>query len=215
MNRTFAGLLFAVAAVLFAPTGRAQAQVVIQGEGQVGGVYGSGTVYVQPQQQQQQQVQVQPSPYVAQPGYGQQPGYVAQPQQPVQTIVHTSPTMALLIPGVIALAGGWLISGVGATSLSQDCTSACPTDDWVGYSWIPLAGPWVAWQAAEYNGGYEVFNVLMGVVQGAGAILIVLGLAIQQEWEEAVYADLGEGRTLTFAGGPSAGGGQVGATLTF
>src|SRR5690606_40759639 len=67
--------------------------VVIQGEGQAGGVYGQGSVYVQPAPGQQQPVQAQPygSPYVQQAP--------AQPQ-PVRTVVHTSPTTALLVPGV-------------------------------------------------------------------------------------------------------------------
>jgi len=215
MNRTFVGSLVAAAFLLgsgfVGGGGRAHAQVVIQGQGQAGGVYGQGTVYVQPgptTQPVQGPIQAQPSPYVG----------VAQTQpQPVRTIVHTSPTMALLVPGVIALAGGWLISGAGSVALLDECSFATcpyPQDEWVGYSWIPVIGPWLAFGVTD-PGEYGAFNVIMGVVQGAGLILTVLGLVIQQEWEEAIYAgvDLGEGRTLAFDGGGP--GTQVGATLTF
>lgn len=207
MNRTFVGLLFA-AAVFFGGS-TAHAQVVIQGQGQAGGVYGQGTVYVQPGTQP---VAVQPSPYTA----------VAQPAQPqpVRTIVHTSPTMALLVPGIIAFGAGWLIHGLGALSIQNDCSDylgTCPSDDWVGFSWIPLVGPWLAAGVSEYTGGYEWFNYLFGVIQGVGAVLTVLGLVIQQEWEEAIYAgiDLGEGRSLAFDVGGAGNGAQVDATLTF
>jgi hypothetical protein len=212
MTRTFAGLLLlssAIAAGSLALPGRAGAQVVIQGEGQAGGVYGQGTVYVQPQgqvqaQPQQQQVYAQPSPYVA----TQQ----AQPQ-PVRTILHRSPTMMLLIPGVIALGAGWLFSGLGTSSIAGECYYDCPNPlgDWVGYSWIPIVGPWIAYGTTYTTAGYEWINFLTGIVQGAGVVMIVLGLVIQQEWEEAVYADLGNGVGISF----DAGLGGASATLSF
>ncbi|AKF06697.1 hypothetical protein [Sandaracinus amylolyticus] len=210
MNRLFAGLVLA-AGVLCANA--ASAQVVIQGEGQAGGVYGQGTVYVAPAQGQPQQLQPQPQ---AQPQpYGSP--YVAQQQaqpQPVRTVVHTSPTMALLVPGVIALGAGWLIHGLGSLGVAQQCVSLeCPEDldTWTGLGWIPVAGPWLAYGLTDYLGDYAWFNILFGIVQGVGAVLTVLGVAIQQEWEEAIYVDLGEGVRLAFDGG----GSQVGATLSW
>lgn len=206
MNRSFAGLFLAAGILLAA--GGADAQVVIQGQAQ-GSVYGggSGSVYVQGG------AMAQPSPYVA---------AGPQPAQPVRTIVHTSPTTALLVPGVIALGAGWLLHGIIALSLSQECSSfsgSCPSGDWIGYSWIPIVGPWLAYGVAERTGGEsnEIFNILFGVIQDVGLILMILGIAIQQEWEEAVYAgvDLGEGRRLSFGAAPTPGGGQVGASLTF
>lgn len=210
MNRTFVGSLVAAALLIgsgVVGSGRAHAQVVIQGQGQAGGVYGQGTVYVQPGPTTQP-VQPQPSPYV---------GVAPTQPQPVRTIVHTSPTTALLIPGVIALAGGWLISGVGSVALLDECSfDTCPywRDEWVGYSWIPVIGPWLAFGATD-PGEFGAFNVIMGLVQGAGLVLTVLGLVIQQEWEEAIYVgvDLGEGRRLAFDAGGS--GTQLGASLTF
>lgn len=206
MNRMFAGLLV-VGCVLASASG-ASAQVVIQGEGQAGGVYGQGSVYVAPQQQPPQQQVVVQSPYVA----TQQ----AQPQ-PVRTVVHRSTTNALLVPGVIALGAGWLIHGLGGLGIVGNCSSygsdPCPTDadTWVGLGWIPVVGPWLAYGLADENGTYSWFNILFGVIQDVGVILMVLGIAIQQEWEEAIYADLGNDVTLSFAAGPT----SIGATLHF
>lgn len=211
MKQFFAGLLVA-GAMLAASAGSASAQVVIEGEGQAGGVYGQGSVYVQPAPAQQP-VQAAPygSPYV-------QPQQPAQPQ-PVRTVVHTSPTTALLVPGVIALGAGWLIHGFGAVSAAQDCYGAsCPgtygagsLDEWVGLSWIPIAGPWLAYGLTDHLGDWAWFNILFGIVQGVGTVLTILGVAIQQEWEEHLYVDLGDDVRLAFDGG----GNQVGATLSF
>src|SRR5262245_17547785 len=184
---------------------RAEAQVVIQAQGRAGGGYGQGTVYAQPQGS----VYAQPSPYVA---------TGAPVQQPVRTIVHTSPTMTFLVPGIIALGGGWLVHGLGSLGIASQCVvgSTCPRplDPWVGFGWIPVAGPWIAYGTASYVGGYDWFNILFGIVQGAGAVLTVLGLVIQQEWVEQIYADLGDAPDaprLELA----VGVGSVGATLTF
>lgn len=206
MIQRLSGLLVVVGALVLGLAGSASAQVVIQGEGQAGGVYGQGTVYVQPQQPQQQVV-VQ-SPYVAQ----QQ----AQPQ-PVRTVIHRSPTTALLVPGVIALGAGWLIHGFASLSVSQDCESSralsCPdpVGDWAGLGWIPVVGPWLAYGLIDYLGDYAWMNILFGIVQDVGVILMVLGIAIQQEWEEAIYADLGDGVSLTMTAGPT----SIGANLRF
>jgi hypothetical protein len=201
MKQGFAGLL--VAGVVLGLASGASAQVVIQGEGQAGGVYGQGSVYVAPAQGQQQVV-VQQSPYVA----SQQQ---VTPQQ--RTIVHRSSTNALLVPGVIALGAGWLIHGLGGLGILQNCYSDCPTDSglWAGLGWIPVVGPWLAYGLADEYGSYSWFNILFGVIQDVGLILMVLGIAIQQEWEEVIYADLGNDVTLSFAAGPT----SVGAALHF
>lgn len=186
---------------------RATAQVVIQSEAQSGGVYGQGTVQVGPQQGP-----IAPatqSPYVASPQ--------AQPA-PSRAIVHRSFTNALLVPGVIALGAGWLIHGIASTYVYQQCDvfapgSSCPApaDSWAGLGWIPIVGPWLAYGLTDYLGDYGWFNILFGIVQDVGAILMVLGLAIQEEWEEIIYADLGEGVRLSFTAGPT----SVGASLSF
>jgi hypothetical protein len=193
------GVLFAaaiVAGAAIAP-GRASAQVVIQAQGSAQ-VYGQGQVYGQ----------AQASPYVA-----------TAPAQPrVQTIVHRSPTMTFLVPGIIALGGGWLVHGLGSLGISAQCTvgTTCPRpiDQWVGLGWVPLAGPWLAYGLSSYVGGYDWFNIVFGLVQAAGAVFTVLGLVIQQEWEEQIYVDLGDQ-----PGAPrlelAAGIGSVGGTLTF
>lgn len=214
MTQRFAGLAVVGAALaigVLATASGASAQVVIQGEGQAGGVYGQGSVYVGPgqqQQQPQQQVVVQQSPYVA----TQQ----AQPQ-PARTIVHRSTTNALLVPGVIALGAGWLIHGFGGLGIVGSCGGfagdPCPTDSgaWAGLGWIPVVGPWLAYGLADEFGSYAWFNILFGVIQDVGVILMVLGIAIQQEWEEVIYADLGNDVSLSFAAGPT----SIGATLHF
>lgn len=203
MNRSLVAGLVLVSCVGIAGTaGRASAQVVIQGEGQAGGVYGQGTVYVQGGQTQQ----VQASPYVA--------GPVQQPQ-PVRTVVHTRPMTALLIPGVIALAGGWLLHGIISTGVWQNTSGAGTwgdVDAWAGLGWIPVAGPWLAYGLTD-TGYYDygAFNIIFGVIQGAGLILTILGAVIQEEWEEQIYADLGGGMRLSVTGGPT----SLGAALEF
>jgi hypothetical protein len=184
----------------------ATAQVLIQSEAQSGGVYGQGSVYVQPQPGEPVVTQ---SPYTAAP----------EPQpRPSTTIVHRSFTNALLVPGVIALGAGWLIHGIASTYVYEQCNvyspgSSCPApaDSWAGLGWIPIVGPWLAYGLTQQLGDYGWFNILFGVIQDVGTVLAFLGLVIQQEWEETIYADLGEGVRLSFAAGPT----SVGASLTF
>lgn len=206
MTRIASGLLasaLALTAWIALPTSPAHAQVVVQGEGTVysggGSASGSGTVYVQ---------EGSGSPYV---GGG---GGAATPQ-PSRVVVNTSPTYALLVPGIIAFGVGWLIHGFGVLSIAQDCFSfSCPQplDDWVGFGWIPVVGPWLSAFAADSR-DYLFFNVLMGIVQDVGVILAILGLVIQQEWEEPIYAlgDSPDAPTLSF----QVGAGSLGATLAF
>ncbi len=190
----------------FAFSSRALGQVVIQSEAQSGGVYGQGSVYVQPQPEA---AVVTQSPYLATPE--------AHPA-PNRTIVHRSFTNSLLVPGVIALGAGWLIHGVASTYIYEECDvyssgSSCPVpaDSWAGLGWIPIVGPWLAYGLTQNVGDYGWFNILFGIVQDVGAILTILGLAIQQEWEEPLYADLGEGVRLSFTAGPT----SLGASLSF
>lgn len=211
-----------VAALSVASVGIAsvcEAQVVVEGEGGYGQPAPQqpppGTVYVQPAEGSQV--------YVAQP----------EPQQRVaQTIVHTGPTMELVTPGLIAVIGGWLLHGIVNTYIMEN---GCPdTDvifvypdcpyrmaDWVGLSWIPIAGPWLALTLPQRTGSdasYAVWNVLNGVVQGAGAVMVVLGFVIQQEWEEIIYVELGDqpgAPRLAFDVLGAPGGTGVSATLTF
>ena len=204
MTRIAARLLVAalgLSAYLVLPASSAQAQVVVQGEATVytGTTTSSGGGYVQ---------EGSSSPYVG--------GGAATTPQPTRVIVNTEPTMALLVPGIIAFGAGWLLHGIGSLSIAQDgCAGfGCPQplDDWVGLGWIPLVGPWLAATLTDAK-DYIIFNVLMGIMQGVGAVLAILGLAIQQEWEEPVYAlgDAPDAPVLSF----QVGAASLGATLAF
>lgn len=108
--------------------------------------------------------------------------------------VHERSIRGLWLTGLIALPVSWLLTwSVSSTAL--------PTySDGVAYSYIPIVGPWL--MLMEPLNGYDGFAITMGIVQGAAAIVLVLGLVLREEVEERVWVvgDLGGGRTLSFDG---------------
>jgi hypothetical protein len=168
------------------------------------------------------QVVIQEEP----PVYGQAQGYVAEPSPfvatapvaiapPARTIVHSEPNATLVWTGALAFAGGFLVSAIGAYSITQSCSGMeCPgpdTNSWRNYSLIPLAGPWIAYATTPHLAGYDGFNIFTGLVQDAGLVTFVLGFIIRDEWEEVVSAELGAGRRISWSLSPSA----LSANLTF
>jgi hypothetical protein len=187
-----------VAGALAAPSG-ASAQVIIQGE-----------VTAYPSQPQYGRTQPQPvyvSPYVQQ----------TSTPPPQRYIHHSDSIRALWIPGILALGGGFLFSVFADLAVGQECSSfssrGCPSTDWQLLTWIPVVGPWLGLGIGD-PGDYAWVNYVGGILQGAGLLMMILGLSIHDEWDEPLYAfDPSDplAPTLSMDGGPT--GGNV--TLTF
>jgi hypothetical protein len=197
------GALFAVDAA------SAEAQsVVVQGQ-----------VQVQQPQPYYQQGYGQPPPGYGQPGYGQPaygqpvyqqpayaPTYAPQPRR-VQYVDQEESIKGLWIPGIIVFGVSFVLTGTLATTFSWN-------GDYVGYSWIPLVGPWIA-LSTNPNDEEIAGAVLGGIGQAAGLTMFVLGLALRQTVRVPVYSFGGErGPQLAFNVRPEMGGGSLGLSLT-
>lgn len=127
----------------------------------------------------------------------------------LETRTRETSIRGLWIPGLIGLPASWLVTWVvSATSLPL-------SGDAIELSFIPVLGPWL--MLTQTLNGYDGFAITMGILQGASALMLILGLTLRETIEEQVWvtSDLGEGRSLAFdvTGGP--GGGMSTATLTF
>lgn len=119
-------------------------------------VQGQGGVYVQP---------------APQPIYSGGPGYRPQPQYAYES----RPNMGLFWAGLPIFAVPWVITGIsGLTSSNSDVNT---------WGWIPLIGPWAmlgyidAWD-------FELLGTLLiisGILQAAGVVMMILGLATSRE----------------------------------
>lgn len=201
-----------VASGMVAIASTASAQVIIQGEVTAYPAQPQPYGYTQPAPQPVQPVGYGPSPYVVTGGS----------PQPVRYIHHSQPIGGLVVGGVIGLAGGFVFSLISELVLAGGYTSSgcsgygCPDDLWYALTWIPVVGPWLGLGLGR-GGDYEWVNYVGGILEDAGLILLILGLVIQDEWDEPLYAfgDSPDAPRLYLSGGPSGAMGGLGATLTF
>jgi hypothetical protein len=98
--------------------------------------------------------------------------------------------------------------------LSQECTGGtsrgCPSDTWSYLTWIPIVGPWLG-MGIGWAGDYEWVNYVGGILQDAGLLMMILGLAIHDEWDEPLYSF---DRTNPLAPTLSMAAGATGGSLT-
>lgn len=136
----------------------------------------------------------------------------APPRMPTghwETRTRETSIRGLWLTGLIALPVSWLLTwSVSATALPTSSGG-------VAFAYIPVIGPWL--MLTEALNGYEPFAVTMGVIQGAAALCLILGLTLRETVEEQVWviSDLGGGRTLAVDGTFGPGGGMASATLHF
>jgi hypothetical protein len=202
-NLIFVGSLAAALLVTgaFAGPSQASAQVIIQGE--VTAYPSQPQPYAQPYGQPQPQYA---SPYVQQQAAPPPPRYIH----------HSDSIRALWIPGMIALAGGFLFTVLADVGLVEECGSfsrGCPDGTWSALTWIPVVGPWLGLGLGNAQ-DYAWVNYVGGILQDAGLLMMILGLAIHDEWDEPLYAfDPSDplAPTLSMAAGPTGGS----LTLTF
>lgn len=129
-----------------------------------------------------------------------QPLYYApppmQPPQPVQTepVTRTRRDWAVIGSGIGMFAGGWLLTWIGTViwyDQTTECTSTgwfgytCthygPDDETLGFSFIPLVGPWLMLGGSWMSGADYVFPVIAGAVQTAGLVMLIVGLATPEQ----------------------------------
>lgn len=118
------------------------------------------------------------------------------------------PTWGVAIPGIVALALGWLAAPAVTAALGGYAHD-------IGLMSIPLAGPWVCLGACIGNvGPYSPAIIADGVLQLTGATLMVVGLALQEEVRLGpAGASLRFQPWLSFVGESPAAGVVLGASL--
>jgi hypothetical protein len=109
----------------------------------------------------------------------------ASTQQPVQYRTEKKGIKALIIAGPIVFAVAWITTIIVTSAVSTDEDKGTATS----YAAIPLVGPWVmmgsdSLDTSDYTGAL----VVSGVVQTAGIIMTILGIAIRRERQVPVYA---------------------------
>ncbi len=148
-------------------------------------------VYAQPQPYPGQQYQQYPQPaYAPQPGYA--PQYPAPARQPHDV---TRPNVGLIVSGAVMLGVGWITNIVAGMFAGLELYGSSSSGQWDSFrvsSIIPVAGPWVqlAVKPTSFsNDGWAEWLIIDGLLQLAGATLLVVGVALPQH--ETVYSDRG------------------------
>jgi hypothetical protein len=142
--------------------------------------------------------------------------YVAAEPTPTRYVHHSSNIPALWVPGLILLVGGYAVNVLGLSYAIASQLNIYPNTDWYLYGLVPLAGPFL--QFLSDGPQAEGLSIITGVAQIAGLVMLILGFAIQDEWDEPVYVFDEENPyspRLSFNLEGAPGGGAVGtATLT-
>jgi hypothetical protein len=149
----------------------------------------------------------QPQPVYAQPTYA--PVYA----QPAPTArAHSGPNIGLIVSGSVMLGVGWILNfliGIGAGTDPFSSHSQPEWDTFRGTSFIPIAGPWVQ-LAVKPNGFTDDmwggWLILDGLIQGAGTILLIAGIATSGGDDEATADQGGVRWTLVPTAGPEHAG---------
>lgn len=162
---------------------------------------------VYPQPQAQPQVVYVQQPY-AQPG-APAPVPAGAPQ------TRSRPNLGLIISGAVMLGVGWVVSFIVGLPAGDDPFVSGSDDRWDAFrfsSLVPIAGPWIqlAVKPTDFREDYwGAWLIIDGLLQGAGAIMLIAGIATPSE--ETVYADLGGGVEIAIA--PQIGPGFAGLAL--
>lgn len=136
----------------------------------------------------------------------------APPRMPAghwETRTEERAVRGLWLTGLITLPVSWILTWTVASTGLPTASAGIP------YSYVPVVGPWL--MLTEPLNGYDGFAVAMGLVQAAGALMLVLGLTLREtvERREWVVGDLGGGRRIAFDASAGPGGGSASATLLF
>ncbi len=110
-----------------------------------------------------------PQPYGAQP-YGAQAPYAAQAY--TQETYVSRPLWGLFIAGLATFGGIYL--------LTVGLTAGLDTDNDDGWLYVPLVGPWLEAALGGDPDSWTALWVPSGILQLAGVVMAILGLAIQQ-----------------------------------
>lgn len=117
----------------------------------------------------------------------QSPAPIMSPQPMAPATVESRPNLGMIIPGAVLLGVGWVTCFVAGLPAGDD-----PFDSGVDHQWdtfrgvslIPVAGPWVMLAVKptgfhdDYWGPWLVIN---GLLQTAGFVLLVVGIATPRE----------------------------------
>lgn len=120
------------------------------------------------------------------------------PREPVSR----RPYWELAVPGISLFVGGWIANWAGSIALGGQ-------DEYLGLSFLPIAGPWAQLPQLEwalYPRWTGIYHPMMGVVQAAGLVMMVIGLVVQVEDGDA---SAGGPTLLRLAFTPAPGGGEL------
>jgi hypothetical protein len=114
-------------------------------------------------------------------------GSAEQQQLAPEPEVETRPRLGLVISGAILFGVSYvfhaaLVSPFGGWSLDYGDNPAWSDFRWMGA--IPLAGPWLQLAAkptSPTEDGWTTYLVIDGLLQAAGATMLILGLTLRQE----------------------------------
>lgn len=152
----------------------------------------------------------------------------AQYQPVVITPVPTAPAppppaprshthVGLIVSGAVVLGVGWLVNIVIGVPAGTDpfSSSAAPAawDTFRLCSLVPVAGPWIqlAVKPTDFRDDYwGAWLIANGIWQGAGAVLLVAGLATIGDDEAPMTAELGGARITVL---PELGSDRLGLVL--
>lgn len=129
---------------------------------------------------------------------------------------ETRSVRAMWVPGLVLLAAGWLgdiaITPL-ANSLSTDRDPAAEEDAWA-WSLVPVAGPIAQ---LVIGAPHPAIPVMTGLFQIGGLVLFAVGVASQEQVRVPIYQGDPDDPTATrvdLGVAPTAGGGQIGLTVT-
>ncbi len=111
-------------------------------------------------------------------------GYMA-PARPMVEVTHRRLRKGLLIPGAIMLGVGWLLNWTLAGLVEP---SSSEREEYRGWSFIPIVGPFVDLSYLDDDHGMYMFHVLFGVLQAGGFLMALLGTVLAEETVSMEYA---------------------------
>ncbi len=132
-------------------------------------------------------VQQQAAPAPAAPAYANMRGAEWEPGDPIPPGYHPEGEIrqGLVIAGAVTLGTTWLLLGVLPASLTLAACSefgSSGTDcALAGTLFVPAIGPFIAMPFATESALAEVLLAFDGLAQSSGAVMLILGLALQKD----------------------------------
>ncbi len=93
--------------------------------------------------------------------------------------VETRPRTGLVVAGAVLFGVGWLVGG--AITVAIDAADDGEVSGASGFTFIPLAGPWIDLATQELTGGQAAGILAQGILEVVGLTMFIVGLAARRE----------------------------------